>query len=106
LSVVNVIDITLPKLVKTYPMYNPHGLGKDGNLLFICDGQAGLKIYNCSDVLHITDNLVYNYANINAFDVIPIGDVLVLIGEDGLFQYDYSNIRNISLLSTIPVTKE
>jgi hypothetical protein len=106
LNVVNIEDITLPKLVKAYPLVNPHGLGKDGDLLFICDGTAGLKIYDCSDILHITDHMVYNYPNINAFDVIPIGGVLVLIGEDGLFQYDYSNIQNISLLSTIPVIRE
>jgi hypothetical protein len=106
LSVVNIKNITVPKLVKTYPMVNPHGLGKDGNLLFICDGSSGLKIYNCSDALHITDHLIYTYTNINAFDVIPTGEVLILIGDDGLFQYDYSNIQNISLLSTIPIVKE
>jgi hypothetical protein len=106
LSVVNIIDINLPKLVKTYSLSNPHGLGKDGDLLFICDGQAGLKIYNCSDVRHITDHMVFGYPNINAFDVIPIDGVLVLIGEDGLFQYNYSNIQNISLLSTIPIVQE
>lgn len=48
-------------------------------------------------------HLIYTYANINAFDVIPVGNVLVLIGDDGLYQYDYSNVQNISLLSSILV---
>jgi hypothetical protein len=106
LDVVNVKNISSPSLVMTYALTNPHGLGKDGNLLFICDGSAGLKIYNASDPRKITDNHVYSYPNINAFDVIPIGDVLVLIGDDGLYQYNYSNIANISLLSKIEVVKE
>jgi hypothetical protein len=106
LNVVNIEDIALPKLVKSYPLVNPHGLGKDDNLLFICDGDAGLKIYNCSDLLHITDHLVFGYTNINAYDVIPLGSVLVMVGDDGLFQYDYSDIGNIKLLSAIPVVTE
>ena len=106
LNVVNIEDIVLPKLVKSYLMVNPHGLGKDGNLLFICDGDAGLKIYNCSDLLHIADHLIYTYTNINAYDVIPLGNVLVMVGDDGLYQYDYSDIGNIKLLSTLPVVAE
>lgn len=106
LSVVNVKNITSPKLVSVYGMVNPHGLGKDGNLLFICDGSAGLKIYDASDPKKVTDHLIYTNPGINAYDVIPIGDVLVLIADDGLFQYNYSNLQNITLLSAIVVPEE
>lgn len=105
LDVVNVKNLSTPSLVMTYPLTNPHGLGKDGDLLFICDGSAGLKIYDASDPRKISTHLVYTYPNINAFDVIPIGDVLVLIGDDGLYQYNYSNVLSISLLSKIEVVK-
>jgi len=103
LSVVNVKNLNSPSLIWTYSMTNPHGLGKDGDLLFICDGSAGLKIYNASDPKKITDHLLYTYQNIHAYDVIPIGNVLVLIGDNGLYQYSYSNVQNISLLSSILV---
>jgi hypothetical protein len=106
LDVVNIKDITKPKPVISYGMTNPHGLGKDGNLLFICDGSAGLKIYDASDPKKITGNLIYRYSDINAYDVIPLGNVLVLIGDDGLYQYNYSNIKNITLLSSIRVVKQ
>ena len=106
LDVVNVKKITSPVLVSSFALTNPHGLGKDGNLLFICDGTAGLKIFDASNPWQITSHLLYSYPNINAFDVIPLGDVLVLIGDDGLFQYNYSNLTNISLLSRIDVVKE
>jgi len=101
LDVVNIKNINSPKMVMTYGLNNPHGLGKDGDLLFICDGSAGLKVYDASDPKQITSHLIYTYPNIKAYDVIPIGNLLVLIGDDGLYQYNYSNIQNITLLSSI-----
>ena len=103
LDIVNIKDISKPITVVSYQMSNPHGLGKDGSLLFICDGSAGLKIYDATDPKQMLNHLIYTYPNINAFDVIPIGNVLVLIGDDGLYQYKYSNVQNITLLSMIPV---
>jgi len=105
LDVVNIKNINLPTTVMSYPMTNPHGLGKDGDLLFICDGSAGLKVYDAADPKNISSHLIYSYPNIKAFDVIPIGDVLVLIGDDGLYQYNYSNVQNITLMSSILVVK-
>jgi hypothetical protein len=106
LDVVNIKNISQPSLIQSYPMTNPFGLGKDGDLLFICDGNAGLKVYDASNAKTISNHLIYTYPNIKAYDVIPIGDVLVLIGDEGLFQYNYSNVLNITLMSLIPVVTE
>jgi len=103
LDVVNIKDLSSPSLLATFSMTNPHGLGKNGDLLFICDGSAGLKIYDASDPKTIGNKLIYSYPNINAYDVIPIGTLLVMIGDNGLYQYSYTNIRNITLLSKIEV---
>jgi len=105
LDIVNIKDITKPTTVISYFMTNPQGLGKDGDLLFICDGSAGLKVYDATDPKMISEHLIYSYPNIKAYDVIPIGGVLVLIGDDGLYQYNYSDVKNISLISTISVVK-
>ncbi len=105
LDIVNIKDIANPTIVVSYSMTNPQGLGKDGDLLFICDGSAGLKVYDASDPKMISAHLIYSYPNIKAYDVIPIGDILVLIGANGLFQYDYSDVKNITLISTISVVK-
>ncbi|MEI6048369.1 MAG: hypothetical protein WCS03_05685 [Bacteroidota bacterium] len=105
LDVINIKNILSPQLVLSYPMTNPYGLGKDGDILFLCDGTAGLKVYDSSNPYNISGNLIYSYPNIKAFDVIPIGSVLVLISDEGLFQYNYSNVKNISLLSSILVVK-
>ena len=105
LDVVNIKKINSPSIVATFAMTNPYGLGKKGDLLFVCDGDAGLKIYDASDPKTVGNKLIYTYANINTYDVIPVGNLLVMIGDDGLYQYDYSDIKSISLLSKIEVKK-
>jgi len=105
LDVVNIKNINAPSLLSTFSMTNPHGLGKSGDLVFICDGNAGLKIYDASDPKTLGNKLIFSYPSINAYDVIPIGNLLVMIGDDGLYQYNYSNIQNITLLSKIEVKK-
>lgn len=101
LEVIDIEDLTSPKLLHTYLMTNPHGLGIDNETLFICDGDDGLKAFDASDVSKISQNMLAHYKNINATDVIPLGDVLLMIGADGIFQYDYRDPRNIKLLSKI-----
>jgi hypothetical protein len=101
LDVIDVSNIYIPTLKKTFQMENPHGLGVDGTKLFICDGDAGLKVFDNSNPLTSGDNLTDKFSNIQATDVIPLGDLLILIGEDGLYQYDYSDPTDLKLLSKI-----
>jgi len=93
-------------LLKSYPMFGPQGLGVDGDLLFVCDGSAGLKIYDRTDPLTITDHVVATFPSINAYDVIPRNNYLFLIGDTGFLLYDYSNILNIKQIGFIPVVKK
>lgn len=101
LDVIDISNINAPELIKTYTMHNPHGLGIDSTTLFICDGDEGLKIFDASDPLKVTDNQLNHFEDIDAFDVIPLGGHLLLIGEDGLHQYDYRDKTAIFLLSTL-----
>jgi hypothetical protein len=106
LDVLDISDLAKPKLVKSYPMKNPHGLGIENNILFICDGDAGLKIYNASDPYGIDQNLIQQFPDIHAFDVIPLQGILLMIGDNGFYQYSYKDLKNIELLSTIPIVKK
>ena len=103
LQVISLKDLANPTLVKKYPMTNPHGLGIDNGTLFICDGTDGLKVYDASDVNTIQDNLLAHYGDINAVDIIPFENIAMMISADGLYQYDYSDLKNIKLLSKIAV---
>jgi hypothetical protein len=106
LDIIDISDLSYPKLVKSYNMTNPHGLGIDNKILFICDGSAGLKIYNASNPMEITDNNIASYPDINAYDVIPLGGTLMLTAEEGIYQYEYSNLKNIKFLSKITIEKK
>ncbi len=93
-------------LVNSYNMHNPHGLGIDDQILFICDGDAGLKVYDASDKKHIDEHQIAHFANINTYDVIPVYNYLFMIGDNGFYQYDYSDLQNIHQVSFIPVRRK
>jgi hypothetical protein len=64
----------------------------------VCDGDSGLKVYDKSDV---EDLVVLNhFEDINTFDVIPLENSLLMVGEDVLYQYEYLD-DNIRLMSTL-----
>lgn len=94
------------KLIASYPLHGPYGLGIDDQTLFVCDGDAGLKIYDVGDKLHIDDHQIAQFSNINTYDVIPFGNYLFMIGDDGFYQYDYSDLQNIRQVSFIQVTSD
>ncbi len=103
LEVINISNIESPQMLKSYPMKEPYGLGIDDEVLFVCDGYEGLKIYNAADPMTLAANQIAHYPTVDAFDVIPLGEILLLIGEDGLYQYDYSDLDNIKQLSHIRI---
>jgi len=104
LDVVDISNIQSPTLVTTIPMTNPKGLGVDAQTLFVCDAQAGLKVYNTSNISNLQNSMVAQFSKINSFDVIPYNKHLIMTGSNGVYQYDYSNLQNITLISTIPVS--
>ncbi len=105
LQVINIENVKAPSLVKSYPLVNPYGLGIDDHILFICDGTDGLKVYDAKDVNQIGANRLAHYQKINALDIIPFQNVAMMIGADGLYQYDYSDIKNVKLLSKLEIVK-
>lgn len=101
LDILQLNDFTNPKLIKSYPLYNPHGLSKDGDLLFICDGKNGLKVFDASDA---SDLKLIKYIEMSeTYDVIASGHIALVVAKDGLYQFDYSNPDDIHLLSKIGI---
>jgi len=99
LEIVDITNLGAPVLKKTYPMTNPHGLSKDGDLLFICDGDDGLRIYNGADPYAIV--LLKQFKLPEANDVIAFNHIALVIAKDGLYQYDYTTATDIKLISKI-----
>lgn len=109
LDVLDISDLTNPQLIRSFPMSNPHGLGIKENILFICEGEGGLKVFDAAKLANRENKelpLIKHFKDIHAYDVIPLYNLLLMIGSEGLFQYDYSDLENIELLSVIPVEQE
>lgn len=104
LDVVDITDLRAPRLLKSYPMQNPHGLGVDFPNLFLCEGAYGLKSLNVADDFDVKQ--WQHLTGIDAYDVIPLSNkTLLMIGKDGLYQFDTSNPSKMRQLSKIPVRK-
>ena len=103
LDVVNITNINSPVLAKTYPLTNPHGLSKDNNLLFICDGKDGLKMYDASNPLNIV--LKKHLTAMETYDAIANNGNLLVIAKDGLYQYSYTTPGSLDFKSKISVSK-
>ncbi len=103
LDVIDISDILNPVLLKTYPMYNPHGLSVDEEQLYLCDGSEGLKVFGIDNLLKITDNKKNEFGGMTAYDVIrmPNKELLIVIAKEGLYQFELGgDMHLISKLST------
>ena len=104
LEVIDVKNLSNPKKAAFYEMISPHGLGIDGNVLFVSEGKHGLKIMDAKKPKDI--QLLRHIKDLKTYDVIPLDGVLMVTGDDGIVQYDYSDIDDLKHLSTIPVVKD
>lgn len=104
MDVIDVSNPINPELIKSYSLTEPYGLGIDNNTLFVCDGTAGLKIFDATDPLTIDQHLIISYPSIQARDVIPLNGILIMISTTGIYQYDYSDLNNIVEISRITFT--
>jgi hypothetical protein len=106
-GVVDISDPTKPTEVSFFALASPNGIGVDNKRLFVCNGDNGLNIYNATNPTSIVSNKLSSFTNIQAYDVIPYNNILFVIGKGGLMQYDYTDITNIkqlSVITTIPAT--
>lgn len=103
LFIVDVSDVKKPKQIVSYTMTNPKGLGIDNGTLFLCDN--GLKVYNSDDPQKLMSNQLAHHKGMDGFDVIPHNNVLMMIADDGLYQYDYSDLQNIKQISRLAIEK-
>jgi len=104
LEVISIKNLQSPQIIKTYQLTSPYGLGIDGNKLFVCDGVAGLRIFNLDTPTNLTQVGQYNIPN--AYDVIPLNNLLIMSAEDGIYQCNYSQSNyQVSFLSKISVER-
>ncbi|MEE9322731.1 MAG: hypothetical protein V3U76_19975 [Granulosicoccus sp.] len=98
MSVLDISDVTQPALLDTVPMQGPSGLSVRGNRLYVCDGAAGLKIFDLTDP--VKPEVVHVIPGLDCSDVIATDELLYVIDDLGLSQYDLSTDEPV-LLSTV-----
>jgi hypothetical protein len=103
LFIVDVSDLKQPKHIVSYAMTRPKGLGIDRGALFVCDD--GLKIFDAQDPQTLLANRLVQYSGMDGYDLIPFDNVLMMIAEDGIYQYDYSDLKNIYQISKLAFGK-
>ncbi len=104
LDIVDVSDFKNPSLIESHPMEHPHGLSVRDKVVYLCEGEYGLKVLDLDNpkrAKKLSDYSIATYDNI----VIPGTDIMLVIGKDGLYQYDISDNKNLKQLSFIPVGK-
>ncbi len=95
LEVYDVTDVTNPILLNSRNLTFPKGLGLYGNFLFVCDDE--IKVF---DVTNPEESKLVTSIKRSAFDVIIRNDLLIAIGESGLYQYELSNNTENSVTAT------
>ena len=104
LDIIDINDIMHPTLIRSEQLVNPYGLGlsaKDENMVFVCDGHDGLKAFDISNVED--SKMTMHYPGVIARDVISAdNDLLIVLGLNGIYQFDASNLDNLVQKSMIP----
>jgi len=104
LNELQIIDIETPEdlqVVSQKALFNPHGLGIYEDHLIICDGSAGIKVLDVTD--RSQPEIMTSYPIGFAYDVIIDYPNAMVVGEEMLFQYDLSDLPELTLLSQTPI---
>ncbi|MBB4078287.1 hypothetical protein GGR28_000888 [Lewinella aquimaris] len=106
LMVVDVEDPSDPQLLQEIPMVNSHGLGIDGDRLFLCSATDGIRVYSVTPEGLLNEE-VHQATGFNAMDVIvrPVQNELIVFGweTNGIKQYDYSDDGILTAVSDLSV---
>ncbi len=99
LDVLDIRNKVNPILLDSKTLSGPKGLGLYQNYVFVCNSGDGVEIYDYSNPYSL--NKVSGIYGVDAYDVIIREDRMFLVGQDGLFQYDISNVHDINIISNI-----
>lgn len=107
LDVVDVKDIDHPFLIRSQEMTHPHGLSVTEESIYLCEGTHGINVLDRSNIISGQGQLILSsFPDLHAYDIIALSsDVAMVIGDDGLYQFDVSNPTFIQELSRIPVNR-
>jgi hypothetical protein len=101
LNVLDISDKRMPQLISSMVMTSPQGLAVNRGILYVCNAESGLVALDVTNPY--TMKVLKEYKDFDGYDVIFTPRSLMMIGKDGLVQYDPADPANLRQLSIIPV---
>lgn len=99
LYIYNIQNITAPVLLKFRAMPTPHGLALQDSLLYVCQKNNGMSVFN---VQNPANPILRKTINNRIFeDVICYDNILISYVSNGLVLYDISTPSNPTEITTI-----
>lgn len=99
LRIYDVSDLSQPELISITQMDFPKGLAIEGNHLFVCEGNLGLKLFDVTDKTAPVE--LWEDTGFESYDIILKDGLMMVVGPEAIRQYDYNNIDDIVYLSSI-----
>ncbi len=100
LNCFNIKNISQPQVVNRIPMFNPYGLGLKGSVLYACEADSGIKVFNIANPYNpvLSTRIQFNES---AYDVIVTNNILVCYIKGGVSFFDITNPVSPSFISTV-----
>ena len=101
LQVIDISDVQNPFQIGEYDMSGPYGLGIQDGLLAVCDGDAGLKLFDASNPweLELIEVVDISFP----YDVIFSGNTSLVVALSGMHFFECHDPDQFRLISSIPV---
>ena len=91
LDTIDISNIKLPKILKTYPLSNPWGLAIKDKILFVCDYKSGVKIFDAKDPNNLIEIKTINIEKPKDI-IINENNLGIIVSDNGIYEYDFSNV--------------
>ena len=95
----DITDLNAPLQISEVDMENPKGMALDGNLLFVCESENGLKVLDVTDPRNPT--LIHHFDGFETRDAVATGTSVIIVGPNNLYEYDYTNKQDINLIWSV-----
>lgn len=97
INVIDVSDLTNPVEYSTYFLSSPYGLGVRNQVLYVCN-DTGIHVFDAQNPEGI---VLKNSYNAPIKDVIPLPSHLIGVGENVIYQYDYTADFGLEVISLL-----
>lgn len=91
MDILDITNLSSPRLVSVVPLTGPYGLAVSGGLVAVCDGTAGVRVFDARNPTQVVQ--VGGIEGINAHDIILNDRLMIVTAESGFYLYDASDLR-------------